>query len=286
MPLPTRKSAKVSKSDLEFPYQRDSSVVIDLKRRHLDIPPGLDWYTEIRDGNKGDHLSGLFEVDKNTFEELFTPNLEELKILDSAPGPTIILKIYDQFYINQYYKKYRTNELIDFRDADIFDYQDAAMKMFENEVKINNLVMKHNSQNISKPENQISSPKMIKYGTIFQPSVSKKKRSIIARYIAMEKAVVTTKVFRKTHILSAKRSLNNLHNLLNIAHLDISLENVGVQEFPNGTYTVWFFDYKKAEIIQDESKKKPHFLKDSKRLLYILENHCDAPFKLPTFVHR
>lgn len=270
MPFPTPDSAANPGYEIEAkPLKADPEIMFDAKRRHLEIPKDLEWYTKLRGGDTGEHLCGLLEVDKTVFKEVFRPDPLETQILDNTPGTTLIVKIYEQAYINERYKTLRYKVPVKDKTS-AFDYQNQVMRLFENEVRINKMLMKHNWDNLKNPENLVNSPKMIKYGTLHQ-SGNDNHHSLTARYIAMEKSTVTTKEFDKKFIAAAEEGLKNLHKFLHVAHLNISIDKLGIQEFKNGNYRVWIFDYKYAQIVDQDWKEETYYPKDLKALEDVLK---------------
>lgn len=158
-------------------YNVNSSLIQDLNWNFVEIKePDENWYSIMKSSENGKFISNILEITKETFMEIFIPNSSEIKLLNQSPGNTIILKLFDNKAISEFFyydNKYRDS----YNSLEIFR-KHIIGKYYRGEVNINKTILDHN---LSDKSLKVHSPKMIKYGALYQ------KGKWEARYIAFEK---------------------------------------------------------------------------------------------------
>lgn len=220
------------------PTTENSSLVDDLDWNFVEIKKDEDWFTEVRNPEKGKFLSNIIEVSKDTFKDIFRPNSSEIKILDQTSLDSVIIKLYDNQTLNEYFY-YHGQERKGYKTPKIFK-KHTIEKYYQTEVMINKFILTHNLSTTS-PDYQINSPKIIKFGSLYQ------KNKWAARYIVFEKIPSLKPPTKEVHIQAARIEVEKLHKYLKIAHKDIAIRNMRVEDDEK----LWIFDYDRASFLKD-----------------------------------
>lgn len=230
------------------------------------------WYNVLRPFVSGDHLCEIAEIKKSTFIDLFKPDRTELKLLSRCRGSSLVLKCYTEEAAFRYFY-----EKLDGRGTDFFDEYEffdnfVSKEYFLREVKANIAIMKHNlNVEETDPQKMISSPVMVKCGTLIDHGNSFHGKYLIFEALEKSSKVDTHKIKKLSDIEKGlvKRELEKLHTYVNISHGDVARRNL----FVDADGVPHFIDFDCSHKLTPENR---HLLvrkdmEDCDEMLYIGE---------------
>lgn len=210
--------------------------------RFTELPSNFNGLTPVRTiSRKGEFLTEIFTISSKDFLKYFNPNSREIN--EIKHDTHLVINLYNDTTIGEYYMKNRRK----LRENKSFGYESEVNfkkhvinQYFKTELIANLRIRAHNETFMKRKSKKILSPRLIKFGTLYQSYNMK------GYYLVFEKVEPVRSLVREHDLKNAVKQVKILHSI-NIAHQDLHPRNMLV----NSAGEIQVLDFNSAEIFND-----------------------------------